>query len=71
MESSDPQSSLVCQVPVKRKVAIKQNPNFRIYVQQLNFLVHVHQSRLLTFGELRLYKHLYSLLSSMPAFKQN
>lgn len=65
------QSNLVCQVPVKRKVAVKHNPNFRIYVQQLNFLVHAHQSWLLTFRELRLYKHLYSLLPFMPACKEN
>lgn len=44
MEPSDPESNLVCQVPVKRKVAVKQNPNFSIYVQQMNFLVHAHQS---------------------------
>lgn len=41
-EPSDSESN--CQVPVKKKVAVKHNPNFRIYVQQLNFLVHAHKA---------------------------
>lgn len=47
-------------------MALKQKPNFRIKFQQLNFLVHAHQSWLLTFWDIRLCKHIYSLILSMP-----